>query len=360
MKSSLSKLFSSPLFRIGLPITISLVSLYLGLKNVSLEDVGDALSRADVRFIAFALASVTVNTLVKAARWKVLMKPRGYQVSFFQALKSLLVGHTLNMLYPGRIGDLNRAYVVGGLGPGRVFVLGTVVVEKILDMLSYAFLFLFLLLLIPLPTWVNDSAYTFASIAIIVSLAVLIITYQREVVTKIVERVTSRFPKRIKTYTNNRFRSGIASLDVLQSNPDLLKLGILSAVVWGTAVLNNQLTLLALDIHLPLTASILILVALQVGITIPSVPGRFGVFQYICVLALGVYEIDQATAFSYGILLHAIVILLPALVGLLIFAMPGYSKDRIDFRSPTSLDTSKVVSDSLHSTAGQVERSEEN
>jgi hypothetical protein len=44
------------------------------------------------------------------------------------------------------------------------------------------------------------------------------------------------------------------------------------------------------------------------------------------VLALGVFGIDQATAFSYGILLHAIVLLPATLLGLLFFATSGTSR----------------------------------
>lgn len=360
MKHRLTKIVSSPFIRIGVPVVISLVSLYLALKDVALDDVLEALSNTDVRFIVLVLITVMVNTFAKAARWKALMRPGGHNVSYFQAIKSLLVGHTLNLLYPGRVGDLSRAYEIGGLGLGRTFVLGTVVVEKILDMLSYAFLFIYLLFLIPLPGWVSDSGYAFTGVALIVSFATIIIAFQRDLVMRIVERITDLFPERIKTYTNTRFRSGITSLDVLQNKTDVLILGLLSALVWATAILNNHLTLLAFDISLPLSASLLILIALQVGITIPSVPGRFGVFQYICVLALGVFGVDQATAFSYGILLHIIVILLPTLFGLVILAISGYSKAPTEPHSRADVANSTVTSEGIQPTAGHIERSERN
>jgi len=334
MKLYVSKLYRSYFIRIGLAITITMVSLYLAVRNISLQDVGEALKQADYRFVVLALISVGINTVAKAARWKVLIGSRNHRVSFYQVQKSLLIGHALNILYPGRIGDLNRAYDIGGKGPGRTFVLGTVALEKVIDLLSYAVLFMVLLLLIPLPGWVSNSGYTFAIAAIMVSIAVFLVTHQRTLVIKIVEQVTSRFPKQVQTFTNTRVRAGSASLDVLQHNTSLLILGFWSAVVWGTAILNNHLTLLAFDIHLPLTASLLILIALQAGISIPSAPGRFGIFEYICVLALGVFGIDQATAFSYGILLHAIVLLPATILGLFFFATSGTS--RADLRTQTA------------------------
>jgi len=335
----------------GLAISVSIISLYLAMRNISFKDVGEALRQADYRYVSLALISVGINTLAKAVRWKVLLGSRSHLVSFIQIQKSLLIGHALNLIYPGRIGDFNRAYVIGGSGPGRTFVLGTVALEKVVDLFSYAVLFVILLLSIPLPGWVSDSGYAIAITAVLVSIAVILVTHQRTIVIRIIERLTSLFPKQIQIFTNNRIRAGSASLDILQNNAGLVKLGLWSAVVWGTAILNNHLTMLAFDIHLPLTASLLILIALQAGIAIPSVPGRIGIFEYICVLSLAVFGVDQATAFSYGILLHAIVLLPATLLGLLFFAASGISKEDINLKNSNEADDSSHLPDKIQRTS---------
>jgi uncharacterized protein (TIRG00374 family) len=336
------------------------VSLYLALRNISLQEVGESLKQANYWYVGLALISVGINTLAKTSRWMILMKPRRQHLNYFKVLKSLLIGQALNNLYPGRVGDLSRVYVVGGLGAGRTFVLGTIGIEKVIEMFSYAVLFVILLLLIPLPDWISSSGYILAIIAVGVTIGVMLITYQRSLVLRILERISGRFPERLQTYSIPRLRAGIDSLEVLQSNPDLFKLGLWSAIVWGTAILNNHLTLLALNIYLPLSASVLILIALQAGISIPSVPGRFGIFEYICVLALGVYGIDQATAFSYGILLHAIVMLPTTLLGLLFFASSGLSREDISVRAAPPIELTENISDINPSSPNTVEQSEGN
>jgi uncharacterized protein (TIRG00374 family) len=360
MKQFIKRLYSSLFIRIGLAIGISFLSLYLALRNISLEEVGASLKQANYSYVAMALVSVGINTIAKTSRWIVLMRPRKQHLKYFQVLKSLLIGQSLNNLYPGRVGDLNRAYMVGSLGLGRTFVLGTIGIEKVVEMFSYAVLFVILLLLIPLPDWVSSSGYTFAIIAVFVTFGVMLVTYQRGFVMRILERVSGRFPERLNKYSLPRLRAGIDSLEVLQSNADLLKLGLWSSIVWGTALLNNHLTLLALNIHLPITASLLILVALQAGISIPSVPGRFGIFEYICVLALGVYGIDQATAFSYGILLHAIVMLPTTVLGLVFFATSGLSREDIRVRSASPIDITDNFPDNTQSPTNSINQSEGN
>ena len=116
-------------------------------------------------------------------------------------------------------------------------------------------------------------------------------------------------PEKFYQYTINRFRSGVASLGVLQSSAGLFRLAFWLIIVWVSAILTNYLTMRALHMQLPWTASLLVLVILQVGIAIPSVPGRFGIYEYMCILALSVYNVDQATALTYGILLHSLVMI---------------------------------------------------
>jgi glycosyltransferase 2 family protein len=87
--------------------------------------------------------------------------------------------------------------------------------------------------------------------------------------------------------------------------------------VWASAVLNNVLMLWAFGIDLPLEAALLLLVGLQVGISLPTLPGTIGVFEYVCVVVLALWGVERTLAFSYGLLLHAVVMIPPMLVALL-------------------------------------------
>ena len=96
-------------------------------------------------------------------------------------------------------------------------------------------------------------------------------------------------------------------------------------MIWLAALATNQLILLALDLRLPWTASLMVLVVLQVGITLPSVPGRIGVFEYLCILSLAVFGVAQAPALTYGILLHVVVLVPTTLAGLAAIWLLGLS-----------------------------------
>ena len=307
----------SPAARYILGLLISLLTLYLALRNVAFDEFASAIQQAIPRFILYALISVSINNLAKTFRWRTLLGSSGKQVPFWKLFLALMAGQTLNAIYPARIGDLSRALVIGPEGPGRVFTLSTVIIEKILDMVAYAALFLLLILLMPLPGWVNNSAYTLILVAILGAFGTLIVVLFPNRFVAIAQKFIQLLPKKIGVYISDRLQYGLASLDVFQSRKDMAWLAFWSTLIWSTALLNNQLTLLAVQIHLPFIASLLLLVSLQAGISLPSVPGSIGIFEYICVLALSVFQIDQAAALSFAIILHMLVFIPITLLGLI-------------------------------------------
>lgn len=325
MKARLGKFISSTYLRYGVILVIIGLSLYLAMYGVSLKDIKQSFSAADSRFIGLALVSVVLNTLGKAVRWKYLIGLAGRKLHLSKVLSVLLAGQMLNTLYPIRVGDVSRIYVMGGMGPGRVFTMGTVIIEKFLDMIAYFLLFLCLFLLIPLPSWLNSSIYGLIVLTLGMSLLIFIVVRQHTWLAGLVKHVLRWLPVQMRPQIMGFVDAGLSSLDLLNNRRLLLILAFWSAFAWGTAILNNYLVLLAFNIRLPLTASLLLLVGLQAGISISTVPGTIGLFEYICVLALSVFQIDRTSAFSYGILLHSIVFIPCTLLGILAFWLLGLS-----------------------------------
>ena len=338
------KFLRSKYFRFLLSLLVGGISLYLALRNISVEDFWASINRADWGWVGLALFSVLANTLAKVVRWRVLaasghMRAGKGQVraGFSKLLMALLAGQALNSLYPARVGDLGRAYAAGENGTERAFLLGTIALEKILDLLSYGMLLLLVLLLMPLPAWLNRSFYGLIAVAVLLAVAALILSHNRTWGKRILKRFQERWPTWMPERVIAFLRAAYASLDVLRSGWDLLRVAFWSAVVWGTAVWTNYLVIQALDIQFDgrengmsaaFLASCLVLVGLTVGISLPSVPGRIGIFEYICVLALAVFGVPQAAAFVYGVLLHSIVFLPSTLAGLISMVILGWPGDR--------------------------------
>jgi uncharacterized protein (TIRG00374 family) len=332
---ALARWWAKPVVRWGVGVAIGALSLYLALRNISWKEVWQAFQQADWGYMGLALVSVAVGVYAKVIRWQVLLGESGRRIKLSRLVMAHLAGQSLNLIYPARAGDISRVYVIGAMGISRMFLLGTIVLEKLWDMFSYTLVFLLLLLLIPLPGWVSNSAYSVAAVTLIFFLASFVLAYQRAWIVSLAERLIGWLPEKTREQFLERIHAGLTSLEVLQSRKELFWLAFWSTMVWVTAVLNNHLVLLAMRIHLPVTASVLILVALQAGISLPTAPGRLGIFQYICVLTLGIYGIGQALAFSYSVLLHSVALLTILLSGLVCVWILGLSDPKHTPRKST-------------------------
>lgn len=320
-----TRLLSSRLFQLGVGIGVSIVCVYLAVQNVDYYGIWLALVQADVGLISLALLSVALNTVGKAARWQILMGVAGRTVAPLRILGMLVVGQMLNSVIPARVGDVSRAYVIGGMGPGRTFVLGTIALEKILDMTMYALLFLLLVLLMPVPAWLSQPAYLFAILTFSILLITLVVTYRSGWLLHACVWMTDKFPANLKTRLMAMIQSGLTSLHILHNHKNTMNVAGWCVVIWGTAVLTNYLVMRALNIDVPVVSALFVLIVLQAGISIPSVPGRIGVFEYLCILALSVFAIDSTIALSFGLLLHAIVFIPPTIAGVLFLWGSGWN-----------------------------------
>jgi hypothetical protein len=223
------------------------------------------------------------------------------------ATASFLSAQLVNNFFPLRVGEIGRVAAVGRSGLGYAFVAGTIAIEKALDMAAFGFLFAWLLVALPPASWLGERAYWLSGAGLLLLALALLVASQQK-------RLAAWLPGSWNAWLLSQIRSALSSLGVLRRPPKLAGLVALTVLIWGLAWWTNQLVSLALGLKLPPGAALLVLVALQVGVSLPSLPGRVGIFEYVCVLALQSYGIDPATALSYGILLH-VVVYIPVIAG---------------------------------------------
>lgn len=303
--------------RILIGVVISAVAIYVAIVGVDYTSVWGYLVRADLTLIGLALASIAVNNVAKALRWKLLLGDKGTQVSLWYLLQLHLVGQMINQLMPGRVGDVSRIYLAGEIGVARSFVLGTVALEKIIDMTCYVLIFALLLALIPLPTWVSQSASALVVTTLIVLVSTGVMIIYRRRFRSIPGWLSRWLPTRLRDRIETIIHDALESLAVLSRRNFGLHMTVISAIIWFTAALTNYLVLWALRIEAPAVSGLLVLFVLLAGINIASVPGQIGVFEYLCVLSLAIFGIDQAPALSFGVLLHVLTYVPTLIAGVL-------------------------------------------
>ena len=305
--------------QVALGTVLSLALLWLAFRDVPLSQVVATFSRADYRFVALALALVLVSPLARAARWRLLYHPDQKGLSYFRLAEVLLIGQMLNIVVPARLGEVARIYFMGKTeSQSRARTLGTIAVEKWLDILMLLLLVLLVPIFVSLPPWLRDSRLSLAIIATAFLGVALILSYGKDQMLTLVERVSRFLPQSWRARIHRATGLALGSLDVLRSPWVGLKLQGWSLLIWILSTLVNYMIFLALGLPLSFAAAMFLVVVLQVGAAVPSAPGKLGVFHYLCTLALGVFGLEKGIALGYAILLYFVVFGPPSLLGALL------------------------------------------
>jgi len=283
--------------------------LWLALRNVRLSEIAETLRGASLpAFGAFCLMHLGSLGL-RAVRWRLLVRPLA-DVTARRLLPPLSIGFMVNFLFPGRAGEVVRAWLLGRreqVSMSATFA--TVVVERLFDGLAV------ICFLAPAPFLLGGGdpalmarirwgALLLPVVYVAILAALLLLGRHREALAGFLSRhpiVQGRPLLARGVHVLERFCEG---LGVLRSWRPVAGTVALSLLIWGWGALANALMMRSIGLDLPAYAPFFLLVLQGVGVLIPT-PGFVGPFQYAHVVALGVYGVPESTALSLALLIHA-------------------------------------------------------
>jgi len=302
-------------WRLWVSMALSLGFLVLALHDVRLSEVAIALRQVDVLLLSTAVGSYVVTVVAKAARWRLLLAVRKAP-SLGRTFSMLAIGQMVNAFVPARLGELIRAYLMGEAeADSKIYVLGTIAVEKVTDLAFLLLALAFLLSQIALPEWLAGPARATALVTAVLLPFLALLVWQNEFVLRGIERTRRFISAERGEWLVRQVRLGLASLDVVK-RPRLLS-GFLawSLLIWILGASTNYLVFLAMRLSLPVWAALLLLAVLQAGVAVPSSPGRIGIFHYLTIITLSLFAVEKEVALGYAVVLHLVVYVPMVLLG---------------------------------------------
>lgn len=120
------------------PLALAVGLLWYVLSDVPVHELAAQFRQADYRWLSLAGLLITLYHLLRAARWQLTLQALGYTPTLFRTTVALLAGTTASMVIPGageltRCGTLQRTDGVP-LAQG----IGSVVAERVIDLLMLA------------------------------------------------------------------------------------------------------------------------------------------------------------------------------------------------------------------------------
>ena len=319
MHDSNMKLNSNSLIKLGLGLAVSGLFLYLAFRQIDFRELLEVIVNSDEGILILALFVLFASHWFRAVRHRYLLEPIK-KVKNSSLFSALVIGYMANTLLPAHLGEFLRAYVIGkkeAIPGGSAFA--TIVVERIIDVISLLIIMGIILMVHPFPEMVKLSAYLTFAVAIgIVGLLALLKLKPKQTL-RFVEIIAAPLPGALGNKLSEFFMSFSSGLVGLKNRKSYLMVFTLSVAIWVCYAGVFEIGLYAFDFvelyNLPMHASLVLLVIVTVSILVPSSPGYVGTYHWLCLIGLGFFGVPDSSALGYAIALHAISIIPVALLG---------------------------------------------
>lgn len=306
-------------------VAVSLAALWIVARDFDLARTAQIVRGADVPLLALVLGVAAVQVVLRAVRWRLLLPARadGSRPPVSRVLPVLLVGYLVNTVMPARLGEVARGALLArreGVAPAES--VGSVVLERMVDVLTLAVLGAAAALAVAAPGWMLAAALA----AVALAGAGLAVAAAAGVAAQ--RRGTWRLPAPLaRAGVVLRIARGLAAGARIADRPSaLLAAAALSLVAWFLDAALFWLVARSLDLPLSAAGAMLVSAVAVLSTAIPSAPGYVGTFELAAVAAIGVAGVTGDAALAFAVLAHVLAVIPVSLAGAVaLWTMGGQS-----------------------------------
>ena len=283
-------------------IVISIGGIYWAFRDFKFSDFKASIQEVEIIYLVIATFLLWGSVWLRALRWKWLFK-KADSPSVPSLYRAELIGYFGNNVLPLRLGELLRSYIVGKENHlSKSFVIGTVVLERLMDMLALISLALLLLLIYPLEESIRGYVLWRGLITIFTLTIILFILYK-------IKRIKANH-KILKIL--NQIIDGLLSIRKEKVIPVILSSLLIWCIYWMDVFLLQR----AFQFNLSWAQVLMVLVISSVALSIPSAPGMIGTFHAaVKYTMVDLFAFSANDGNSFAILMHAYGYILFTLLG---------------------------------------------
>ncbi len=301
------------LLRATLGIAISVVAIVILINSVDIEAALQVLRTASPAWIAVMFVTAIIDIGARGARWRALLTPIA-PLPYSRVLGYTYIGYLANNVLPARLGELYRSHALGeGEGISRPTVLGTVVVERVVDTVMVVAIAAIAVLVLSVRGVMTSAVLLgLAFVALLVIALGLGIVAHRLPGADRVAAIIARRPRLLELA--RRLRDGLA----VAQRPRVIVLALaFSAVAWTASTATFLVAGQAVGVELSVAQAALITSGVALVSIVPSGPGYVGTFELTVVAIADGLGIPRDPAFALGLLVHVVVLLVTSVGGVI-------------------------------------------
>ncbi len=311
-------------------IGLAALFLYIAFHNVNLGEVFTYVSQASIFWLVVFTLSTMASHFVRAVRWKVILHSVKPDAAMKHVFGALMVGYGVNCVTP-KLGEVTRAIMLGKWeGLSRTSMFGTVIVERVIDIVSLGFAvlvsaFIWRESLYSIFPWLETSLYLSAFIMLVIILTIYFSVRFKERFYGIIVRLFERFSSKWAEKIGYIFEMLIQGFTSLKGFNNYLFTILLTLAILILYALSSYLgfIMLGLDKLQPVTYQMgwVLMSISAIGVIIPT-PGGTGSYHALAkstlVLLFGFGETISA---AYAFLTHAVSYVMFIFTSIIVFAI---------------------------------------
>ena len=279
-------------------IIFGLLLLYFVFQKIDLSVFFARLDSVNYSWIWFSIIISIFEHIIRAFRWNLLMEKDSDSLTTFNTTIVLIVSYFTSLIFP-RFNDFVRCYLISKTNTIKLSTsLGTVVSERIIDVLSLIVLAV-LLLIIEYEIFVNllidivgKTNFDFINVVLIV-IVIVIVLYVFKIFLKRSDFINAKFKE---------FKSGLFAFKDVYYRWDFL---LSTFFLWIIYYLMGYVIFFALQetSHLGFNAGLAVLVAGTLGMIVPVNAG-IGAYHFLVASILLNYTISYEEGLFFATLIH--------------------------------------------------------
>jgi uncharacterized protein (TIRG00374 family) len=292
-------------------IAVSLFFMVLLFNKIDFFLLGTALGSADYRYIVLSVIFTFVSYFLRAVRWRYLLISEK-SIPLSSLYPATIIGYMANNLLPARLGEFVRAFTLAErehLETPAVFA--SLVIDRLFDGFTVLVLLLITLFTMQMPAGMEDAAGALrvgGGGMFLLYCAVILFLYmlKRQTMKTIaaVKYLLKPFPQSISDKIIPLLGSFIGGIRMSPRLRHIAAVVAASGGIWLFCLLAVDMTLRSFNIHLPISASMFILILLVFAVMVPASPGFIGTYHYACFKGLSVFGVPETTSVSIALVMH--------------------------------------------------------
>jgi uncharacterized protein (TIRG00374 family) len=315
----------SALLRGTVGIAISVFAIWILIHSVDLDAAFAVLRTASPVWIAVMLVTATLDIAARGARWRALLAPIA-PLPYRRVLGYTYIGYLANNVLPARLGELYRSHALGeSEGVSRTTVLGTVVVERVVDTVMVVAIAAVAVLVLSVRGAMSSAVLLgLAFVALLVIVLGLGIAAHRLPGAARVTELIARRPRLLELA--RRLREGLA----VAGQPKVIVAALaFSGLAWSASTLTFLAAGQAVNVPLTVAQGALLTSGVALASIVPAGPGFVGTFELTVVAIADTLGIPRDSAFALGLLVHLVILGTTSIGGAIaMLARRGWERER--------------------------------